>query len=162
MHHEIARALHQRTVERADELDLVEDGEVLPERIDDKGRLVLLNRQLWVAVGVHPGMPATAERAAWRVLVHQVAAIRHRAGAEVEEGVGEVAIARMAHDICHQRAVARPHIVIAVAREVPHVPVGRGDNRPVVVDLRARDEQATPIEVRQVIWQVAEVHMFAA
>ena len=48
----------------------------------------------------------------------------------------------MAHDIRHQRAVAWPHIAVAVARILPDIAIGGGDDRSVVVNLRPRDEQA--------------------
>src|SRR5262249_48897582 len=155
-HHEIGSILDQWAVERADELDLAKEAEVLPEGIDNQRSLVLLNGELRGAVGRYPGVPTTAPRTLRRKLVQQIASLRHDVSAEVEERAGDVAVARGAEPLGYQGAVAWPHVGVTVAREPPHVAVGGGDDRAVVVYLRADDEQAALVEVEQRLGEVAK------
>ena len=105
---------------------------MLPERIDDQRRLILLYGQCQIALLIHPWLPAAAEVAIRRVLVQQVAIIGDVFGAEMEERASGVAIARVAEHIRHQRAIAWPHIGVAVARERPDITICRGDNRAIM------------------------------
>ena len=89
--------------------------------------------------------------------MQQVAIIGDVFRAEMEERAGGVAIARVAQHVRHQRAIAWPHIGVAVAREGPHITIGRGDNRAAIVDLRAYDQQAALVEVNKWLRQIAGV-----
>src|SRR5260370_371177 len=108
-------ALDERLIERTNELHLAEELVVLPERVDDERRLVFLDRQHRLPVRVDPGMPAAAECTGWRELVQEVAVRRDDVGTEVEERAGDFAIATVTQRRRHPRAVARPHIGVAVA-----------------------------------------------
>src|SRR5207248_10952597 len=91
---------------------------VLPEGEENQAGLVLLNRVLRLAGGIHPRMPAAARIARRRVLVAEVAVLGHDPRAELEEAPGYVDVAGLVHGVDGQRGVARPHIAIGVAGEL--------------------------------------------
>ena len=56
-------------------------------------------------------------------------------------------IARHVERVRHQRAVARPHVRVGVAREVHDVRVVGRDDAAALVDLRAHDEQRALVQI---------------
>src|SRR2546428_8168690 len=94
---------------------------VLPEGEEHQPGLVFLDRVLWLAGGVDPGMPAAARVARRRVLVAEVAFFGHDPRAELEEAPGNVDVAGLVHGGHGERGVARPHIAISGAGEADYV-----------------------------------------
>src|SRR5690348_9333639 len=145
--HEVGGGRYQWAIERPDELDLMEKAVMLPERIDHQRRLIFLNGQGKISLLIHPWLPAAAQVTLRRIFMHQITIIGDVCRAKVEERPRRIAIARMTEHVRHQRAIAWPHIGVTITREGPHVAIRCGDDRAILIDLRAHDEQAAPIQI---------------
>ena len=130
-------------IERADELDIVHLREVSPECPQNQRGFILLDWQLLLAVSP-PGMPRTAHRAVGIELVQEIAVGIDDAPAEIKKVFSQCRIASFNERCGYQRAVARPHVRVCVARELKDVRVVRGDNGAAIVKLGADDQQALP------------------
>ncbi len=155
-HHPVRRPLDQRRVDRRDVLHVPVPLEMLPERPEYQRGLVLLDRELRLAV-LHPRVPRARERAVRIVLVEKISFRREELAAEPEELAGELRIARHVQRVSHQRAVPRPQVRIGVSRLGRDVRVVRRNDRAAVVHLGPDHQQAPVIEVRDLLGQLAEV-----
>ncbi len=124
---------------------------MLPERPQDKARLVLLDGQRAPAIRVNPWQPRATWLAVGGVLVEEEALLDQRLLAEREELARHVLMSRAVEGVGDQGAVARPGVGICVACELRDVEVGRRDDGAAVVGMRACGEQAPPVELGYVL-----------
>src|SRR5437764_14516147 len=87
---EIACQQDERPVIALEEFEVAMPVVVLPERKENQPCLVLLDRILRFAGGIHPGMPAAAGITGRRVFVPEVSLSGDDPGAELEEASWQV------------------------------------------------------------------------
>src|SRR5439155_13543832 len=106
------RQQDERPVVALEEFEVAMAVVVLPQREENQPRLVLLDRILRFAAGIHPWMPAAARIAGRRVFVPEVSLPRDDPGAELEEAPRQVDVPGLVHRIDGEGGVPRPHIAI--------------------------------------------------
>ncbi len=158
---EEVRRPHEVAEERLHHLHVAAPQEALPRRPQHQRGLVLLDGQLLAAFLVEPGMPGGGGRPVGVVLVEQVAARGDRPRAELVELAGDVGVTAGVERGGHDRAVARPHIAVRVARVGDDVVIVGGDDRAAVVDLRAQDQEAAQEEIDHLGRQLGVVEALA-
>ena len=94
--------------------------------------------------------------------MQQEALFRQHIGAEVKEAQRDLGIAAEIQRVRDQRAIARPQIAVGVAVELRHIAVVGGDDRAVVVDLGAQDQERAAIQIDQSAGQIGKVERLFA
>src|SRR5260370_16265565 len=97
---------------------------------------------------VDPRKPGASGQAVGRVLVKEKALLDQGLLAELEELARDVLMARTVQRVRDQGAIAWPGIRIGVAGELRDVQVRGRDDRALVVLVRARPQDASPLHLR--------------
>ena len=123
---------------------------VLPEGPQHEARLVFLDRQGAHSLRIDPRKPRAARQAIRRVLVQEEPFLDQGLLAELEELARDVLVAGSIERVGDQRSVARPCVGVRVTGELRDVEICRRDDCAVVVGVRARSQDAAPVELRHI------------
>src|SRR6266568_6945842 len=134
-HKKVGTCENERTKVRGHKFNIMKAKIMLPEAVHYKRSLIFLDWKLWFTILPYPGMPATSPGTIGIVLMQEIAARREHRITKIIEAAGDFRVPGMAHRICYQCSISRPHIGVAIQRKMFNISVISGDNCAIIVNL---------------------------
>ena len=143
---ELCSLLHEFLVHFLEKFEVLLPLEVVPERVEDKGRFIFLNWQLRFSV-TEPRVPGGSVRTIRVVLMQHVTVRLLNAAAEFEEAPGNFHEPRLIERERNKRTIARPDVRVGIFVEHHDVCIGCGHDSSVVVGVHAYEQEAAFVEI---------------